>query len=114
MPSVLEEIKDYSCKKIVILESIDTETINSIEEYNCKLEILDPYAKFEFQDNKCFDLSINLPFTSTIYTFSKISKMSIFYLPNKFYFNYKNLPHNLIIGKKNLLSLIIELKNNNN
>ena len=37
LPSVLEEIKDYSCKKIVILESIDTETINSIKEYNCKL-----------------------------------------------------------------------------
>ena len=37
LPSVLEEIKDYSCKKIVILESIDTETINSIKKYNCKL-----------------------------------------------------------------------------
>lgn len=37
LPSVLEEIKDYSCKKIVILESIDTETINSINKYNCKL-----------------------------------------------------------------------------
>ena len=37
LPSVLEEIKDYSCKKIIILESIDTETINSIKQYNCKL-----------------------------------------------------------------------------
>ena len=37
LPSVLEEIKDYNCKKIVILESLDTENINSIKKYNCKL-----------------------------------------------------------------------------
>lgn len=37
LPSVLEEIKDYTCKKIIILESSDIETINSIKKYNCKL-----------------------------------------------------------------------------
>ena len=33
LPSVLEEIKDYTCKKIIILESSDIETINSIKKY---------------------------------------------------------------------------------
>ena len=37
LPKVLEEIKDYKCKVIVILESSDTETINSIKNYNCKI-----------------------------------------------------------------------------
>ena len=87
--------------------------LRSKKKYNCKLEILEPYAKFKLQDNKCFDLSINLPFTSTIYTFSEISKSSIFYLPERFYFNYKNLPTNLIIGKKNLISLITKLNKKN-
>ena len=30
LPSVLEEIKDYSCKKIVILESIDSK-LNALD-----------------------------------------------------------------------------------
>ncbi len=37
LPTVLEEIKDYSCEIIIILESSDTETINAIKKYNCKL-----------------------------------------------------------------------------
>ena len=83
--------------------------LRSKKKYNCKLEILEPYAKYKLKHNKCFDLSINLPFTSTAYTFNEISKSSIFYLPERIYFEYKNLPHNLIIGKKNLMSLIVKL-----
>ena len=37
LPTVLEEIKDYQCEIIIILESTDTETINSTKNYNCKL-----------------------------------------------------------------------------
>ena len=37
LPTVLEEIKDYQCEIIIILEPTDTETINSTKNYNCKL-----------------------------------------------------------------------------
>lgn len=37
LPSVLEEIKDFNCEKIIILESSDTETINSIKKFNYQL-----------------------------------------------------------------------------
>jgi len=37
LPNVLEEIKDYECRVIVILEVSDTETIKSIENFNCKI-----------------------------------------------------------------------------
>ena len=37
LPKVLEEIKDYECRIIVILEASDTETIKSIENFNCKI-----------------------------------------------------------------------------
>ena len=37
LPTVLEEIKDYECKVIIILESTDIETINAAKNFNCKL-----------------------------------------------------------------------------
>ena len=37
LPKVLEEIKDYECKVIVILEASDIETIKVIETFNCKI-----------------------------------------------------------------------------
>ena len=37
LPRVLQEIKDYSCRVIVILESSDIETIESIKSFNCKI-----------------------------------------------------------------------------
>ena len=37
LPKVLEEIKDYDCKIIIILESSDIETINAIQNFNCKI-----------------------------------------------------------------------------
>ena len=55
LPSVLEEIKDYSCKKIVILESIDTETINNLFEnesmYLTYFVVLRFYMTFLFVRN---------------------------------------------------------------
>ena len=37
LPQVLEEIKNYECDKIVILEESDLKTIDSIKNFNCKL-----------------------------------------------------------------------------
>ena len=37
LPQVLEEIKNYDCDKIVILEESDLKTIDSIKNFNCKL-----------------------------------------------------------------------------
>ncbi len=37
LPKVLEEIKNYECKIIVILEDSDLKTINSIKNFNCKI-----------------------------------------------------------------------------
>ena len=37
LPKVLEEIKDYDCKIIIILDSLDVETINVTKNYECKL-----------------------------------------------------------------------------
>ena len=37
LPKVLEEIKNYNCQVLVILESSDTETINATKNYNCKV-----------------------------------------------------------------------------
>ena len=37
LPGVLNEIKDFDCNIIVILESSDIETINAIKDFNCKL-----------------------------------------------------------------------------
>ena len=37
LPKVLEEIKNYDCKIIIILESSDIETINAIQNFNCKI-----------------------------------------------------------------------------
>ena len=37
LPKVLEEIKNYECKVIIILENTDTETINAAKNFNCKI-----------------------------------------------------------------------------
>ena len=37
LPIILEEIKDYECNVIIILESSDIETINATKNFNCKL-----------------------------------------------------------------------------
>ena len=37
LPKVLEEIRDYECSIIVILESSDIETINATKDFNCKI-----------------------------------------------------------------------------
>ena len=37
LPKVLEEVKAFGCKIIIVLESNDIETINSTKGYNCKL-----------------------------------------------------------------------------
>ncbi len=37
LPKVLEELKNYNVKILVILEEQDVDTINSIKNYNCKI-----------------------------------------------------------------------------
>ena len=37
LPLVLDELKDFECKKKVVLEESDIETINSIKNYNCEI-----------------------------------------------------------------------------
>ena len=37
LPKVLEEIKNYDCEIIIILEETDIQTIESIKDFNCKI-----------------------------------------------------------------------------
>ena len=37
LPKVLEEIKNFKCKKLIILGRSDTATIRSIRNYKCKI-----------------------------------------------------------------------------
>jgi len=37
LPNVLEELKSYDCKKLVVLEQSDIETIRSIKNFNCEI-----------------------------------------------------------------------------
>lgn len=37
LPQVLSEIKDLGCRVLVVLESTDTETVNSIKNFSCKI-----------------------------------------------------------------------------
>ena len=37
LPVFLKEIKEYECEKIVVLRKEDTETINSIQDINCRI-----------------------------------------------------------------------------
>ena len=37
LPQVLEELKEFNLKILVILEEQDVETINSIKKFNCKI-----------------------------------------------------------------------------
>ena len=37
LPKVLDEIKNISCKKLIIVSKSDTETIRSIKNYKCKI-----------------------------------------------------------------------------
>ena len=37
LPTVIEKIKKYKLKIIIVLEKTDTETINAIKNYNCKI-----------------------------------------------------------------------------
>ena len=37
LPQVLNEIKDYECNIIIILEESDIKTINSVKNFNCKI-----------------------------------------------------------------------------
>ena len=37
LPSVLEEIKNYNCKVIIILESTDFDTINATQNFKCQI-----------------------------------------------------------------------------
>ena len=37
LPNVLEELKSYDCKKLVVLEKSDIETIKSIKNFDCEI-----------------------------------------------------------------------------
>jgi len=37
LPRVLDEIKNYNCKKLIVLSKSDTETIRSIKNYKCRI-----------------------------------------------------------------------------
>ena len=37
LPIVLDELKDYNLKTLIVLEEEDKETIESIKNYNCKI-----------------------------------------------------------------------------
>tara|TARA_Y100000816_G_C26047942_1_gene549259 strand:- start:195 stop:860 length:666 start_codon:yes stop_codon:yes gene_type:complete len=37
LPIVLDELKDYDCKKLVVLDKNDIETINAIKTYDCEI-----------------------------------------------------------------------------
>lgn len=51
LPDVLNELKNYNLKIIIILEKTDSETIRSIENFKCKIV---------YQDNKGYGDALNL------------------------------------------------------
>ena len=80
--------------------------INSMKSHNSNISIIDSYSKIIVDEEKKFDLMINLPYTSTNYTLSSISRNSIYYIPSKYRININNPLNNLIIGKKELNKFI--------
>ena len=80
--------------------------INSTKSHNSNISIIDSYSKIIVDEEKKFDLMINLPYTSTNFTLSSISRNSIYYIPSKYRININNPLNNLIIGKKELNKFI--------
>ena len=77
-----------------------------MKSHNSNISIIDSYSKIIVDEEKKFDLMINLPYTSTNYTLSSISRNSIYYIPSKYRININNPLNNLIIGKKELNKFI--------
>ena len=80
--------------------------INSMKSHNSNISIIDSYSKIIVDEEKKFDLMINLPYTSTNFTLSSISRNSIYYIPSKYRININSPLNNLIIGKKELNKFI--------
>ena len=59
LPLVLIELRDFDCKKLIVLDEDDTETINSIKEFDCEILYRNTLIQNEY-DNILVKIS---PFT---------------------------------------------------
>ena len=58
--------------------------IDSFLDKKIDFEVINPYDKIEIGKLK-FDITINLPYTSTYYTFNSITMKKVYYVPKKYY-----------------------------
>lgn len=74
-----------------------------------KITVLEPYDKI-ILDKQKFDLMINYPFTSTYYSFNSLSKHKIYYVPDRFKEEFKNISNDVVLGFSDLTNLIRKRK----
>ena len=94
LPLVLAEIKNYSLKIIVVLESNDTETINSIKEFDCKIL---------YQKNKGYGDALIQGIKSVTTEFFCIFNADGSFKPEELYNMYnllKKRNHDLVFGSR--------------
>lgn len=53
---------------------------------------------------------INYPFTSTYYSFNSLSKHKIYYVPDRFKEEFKNISNDVVLGFSDLTNLIRKRK----
>ena len=66
LPKVLEELNEYDCQKIIVIEKQDTKTYESIKNFNCKII---------YQSNKGYGNAIREGINNV-----KTEYLSIFYI----------------------------------
>jgi len=69
--------------------------IKQLNNNNVNFEIIDPYDKIDIGERK-FDIILNLPYTSTYYTMSSLSKNNFYYLPLSYFKHLGYKSENLI------------------
>jgi len=84
----------YSIHKKHISKFYDN-IIKQLNNNNINFEIIDPYDKIDIGERK-FDVILNLPYTSTYYTMSSLSKKNFYYLPLSYFKHLGYKSENLI------------------
>ena len=75
--------------------------INDISNKNLNITMIDPYDKIELAGKK-FDLLINMPYVSTLYTLRDLSQKIIYYIPKDYNQNFKITSNKIVMGYNEL------------
>ena len=87
LPSVLQELKSFNLKVLIVLEESDKDTINSISNYDCKLV---------FQKNKGYGDALIMGINEVTTKYFCIFNADGSFNPNELKVMYKNLTSNKI------------------